>query len=52
MMGKTQSWTHSCSDCNAVVAIRGPQGQIEVREPPPSKLVPSKFGAANRGAAA
>lgn len=52
MMSKTQSWTHTCSDCSAVVAIRGQQGDIEVKEPPPSKLVPSKFGAANQGVTA
>lgn len=46
MMGKTQSWIHACSSCNAVVAIRGEHGKIDIKEPPPSKLVPSEFGAA------
>ncbi|KAH6662278.1 hypothetical protein B0J14DRAFT_610931 [Halenospora varia] len=52
MMGKTQSWTHACSSCNAIVAIRGQHGEIEVKEPLPSKLVPSKFGAANHASMA
>jgi hypothetical protein len=47
MMGTTRTWTHTCSNCNATIAVRGEHGEIEVKEPMPSRLVPSKFGAAN-----
>lgn len=46
MMNKTESWIHACSNCNAVVVIRGQHGEIEVKEPLPLKEVPSKYGAA------
>lgn len=47
MTNTTKSWAHACSNCSAVVAIRGQNGTIEVKEPLPSKEVPSKYGAAN-----
>ena len=46
MMGTTESWSHACSNCNTVVAIRGQHGEVEVKEPLPLKVVPSKYGAA------
>lgn len=43
---KTYRWFHNCDNCNAVVAIKSQDGSIDVKKPQPSKLVPTRFGAA------
>jgi hypothetical protein len=48
MMDKTLSWIHACTSCNAIVAVVGQNGQVEVQAPQGSQQVPSKFGAATQ----
>ncbi|KAI0140461.1 hypothetical protein GGR57DRAFT_488114 [Xylariaceae sp. FL1272] len=44
---EVETWTHVCGNCRKTVAIRSTAG-IDVKQPPLSDQVPSKFGAAER----
>ena len=45
MTNKSSRWFHTCSNCNQLVAVRLASGIVEVKEPLPPKMVPSKYGA-------
>ena len=46
MMDSTKSYTHTCSNssCEAVIAVYEEGGKVDVKEPLPPKLVPSRNG--------